>query len=139
MKLSEDELLAVAFIFEQRNGNENDDWETAIINQNSHLTNLDSETLKNKLIEDLDNGAYNSDEERIQAYWVLSKANDKKLVKHFRKWLEVEFGNLNSKAVYQILIALQNFNETVFSRTSTSIWEEELNMLDARIYLKNYA
>jgi hypothetical protein len=135
MKLTEEEFLAIAFTFEKRIGHEKDEFENELIEQNSHLSTLESLDLEEMIISGLESDLYQTNEERIRAYWTLSKAFNKDLIPDFQKWLRKQSEQNNPGEVYQILIALSNLDEKVFTRMETAFYDEELNLADARNYL----
>ncbi len=64
--------------------------------------------------------------------------NHKKTIAEYKKWLRTELENENGIAVFQILIGLDRLDEPAFneSRTGRGADETELNIRDAKQYLK---
>lgn len=136
-KFTKDQFQALAYIFEQDNGNEKSEYELEII-ANSGLSKLVPKELEKSVTEALNNGIYNGTEERISAYWALGKRFNTDLIPFFRTWLKQEIELNDAQAVYQILIALDNLEEPVFNpdrNGSYASFESELNMRDAIEYL----
>lgn len=137
MKLTNHQFTEVAFIFEEAKGSFHSELEKKIIAE-SELTKFSVKELLKIIVDGINSGIYNSEEDRVSAYWCLSKISDKKLILDFRKWLLFEIENKNSTAIFQILIALDKLDESVFNkrRTSRDVFETELNLEDAKIYLR---
>lgn len=138
MKFSEENLLDIALIFEQANGNVLTDNDASLVN-NSGLDHYKPEELEELVASSIE-GA--EPEFRGRAYWVLGKRFNKSLVPRFNKWLEMECKNQNSELVYQLLIALDNLELPVFCAdrdSGYSVQESDLNLRDARSYLENHA
>ena len=70
------------------------------------------------------------------AYWVLGTKRDEKLVPFFLQQLRIELTR-DMNCAYQIMIALEDVDEEVFSdeRSSYSFDEDDLNRRDAVAYL----
>lgn len=136
MKLTENQFTEVAFIFEEAKGSFHSEFEKEIIAE-SDLTKYSIPELVKIIVGGINSGIYNSEEDRVSAYWCLSKISDKKLILDFRKWLLFEIENKNSTAIFQILIALDKLDESVFNkrRISRDVFETELNLEDAKNYL----
>lgn len=139
MKLKIEQIGAVAYIFEQANGNTKTDYENEIIEE-SGLGNIEPNLLENKIVEGLNNGIYDNSKVRISAYWALGKRFSQELIPTFQKWLQKELNKNDAEAVYQILIALGNMEEPVFNEDrdgGSASSEKELNLRDAKHYLEN--
>ncbi|SDI65493.1 hypothetical protein [Winogradskyella thalassocola] len=138
MKLTNDQFEASAYIFEKANGNKKTEYEEELIAE-SGLAELKPNELKIQIINGLNSGLYSDSNERISAYWTLSKIHDTNLIHDFRKWLKTEFENQEPLAVYQLMIALGNLEEPIFNknRTGSAFNETELNLRDAENYLKS--
>lgn len=136
MKLENENFEVIAFLFEYRNGNKLGEYEKSIIEDNPIFSKFSNEQLEVIITEALNSKTY-SDEFRISAYWALSKTNNKKLISHFRKWLQLEIESYKPIPVFQILIALDRLKEKAFhkKRDSRDYREEELNIQDAKEYL----
>jgi hypothetical protein len=137
IKLTEIQFEASAYIFEKANGNIKSEYELDIIKK-SGLSN--TKGIKSIIIKGLNEKKYQKLNTRINAYWALSKINDKQLIPHYKNWLKEELKNKEPGAVYQILIALGNMDEPVFNinrNGSTDFSETELNMKDAKDYLQS--
>ena len=137
MKLTTDQFEALAYIFERENGNRKSDYEMAVIAA-SGLANYKAEFLERNIIDGLENGVYDGSIDRISAYWALGKRSDQTLIPIFQKWLRKEYDLNDAQAVYQLLISLENMEESVFNperNGGSASWETELNMIDAKEYL----
>lgn len=138
MKLTNDQLEEAAYIFEKVNGNSHSDFENRIIAE-SNLTRFNPPELERIIFEGLENGIYDGLADRISAYWALGKRFNRDLIPYFKKWLQKESDLNDQQAVYQLLIALGNMGEPVFNSDregGSASWETELNMRDAKKYLK---
>lgn len=71
---------------------------------------------------------------RSLAYWALGKLGRKTDKRRFVDALRREVQG-DMQVAYQILIALENMDEPVFSRDGVSCAEDELNRRDALAYL----
>ncbi|WP_242132293.1 hypothetical protein [Aestuariivivens marinum] len=139
MKFSDEQFEAVTYIFERAHGNIKTDYENEVINM-SGLSKFEHSFLERNIVNDLDKGVYNNSTDRISAYWVLGKRFNRNLIPAFQKWLRYELDSNDAIAVYQILIALGNMDEPVFNpkrNGSYASWEAELNIEDAKDYLKH--
>ena len=138
MIFTDSQFEALAYIFEQANGNKKDDYELKVISE-SGLSDLKADQLEQHVVDGLDKGLYNEIADRISAYWVLGKRFNRNLIPLFRKWLRNEVEQKNDQAVYQLLISLSNLEEPVFNSDrdgGSASGEKELNMRDASNYLK---
>ena len=137
MKLTNEQFTEVAFIFEKENGNSHSNFEKGIIAE-SKLTEFKTSELEQIIVDGLNSGIYKTEEERVSGYWSLSKIGNRNLITDFKKWLLTELENENGIAVFQILIALDRLVEPVFNknRTGQGVDETELNVRDAKQYLK---
>ncbi|SDI63442.1 hypothetical protein [Winogradskyella thalassocola] len=140
MKFSKHQFTEVAFIFERANGSSHSEYEKQIIAE-SKLTEYETSELERLIVDGISNGIYKEEEERISAYWTLSKIGNRNLISDFQKWLNIELENDNSIAVFQLLIALDRLEEPVFNKTRTGQGanETELNIRDAKQYLNKYS
>ncbi|WP_422106226.1 hypothetical protein [Winogradskyella sp.] len=136
MKFTNDEFTEIAFIFEDYNGASHGDFEKRIVKE-SKLTKYSIEELKSDIIKGLNSNLYLEDSERVNAYWALSKLNDKALIPVLRKWLKNELKSSNYIPVFQILVALDKLEEPAFGQDRSSRYYDdmELNMRDAKNYL----
>ena len=138
MRFIEDNLLDIALIFEQANGNTLNDNDALLV-KNSGLDHYEPKELEKLIASSIDDA---EPEYRRKAYWVLGKRFNINLVPSFNKWLKIELNNKNPDLVYQILIALDNLELPAFGTDrdgSYSAQESDLNLRDARLYLENYA
>ena len=137
MKLTNEQFTEVAFIFEKENGNSHSNFEKGIIAE-SKLTEFKTSELEQIIVDGLNSGIYKTEEERVSGYWSLSKIGNRNLITDFKKWLLTELENENGIAVFQILFALDRLDEPVFNknRTGQGVDETELNVRDAKQYLK---
>ncbi|MCL9805487.1 hypothetical protein NAT51_08135 [Flavobacterium amniphilum] len=136
MKLNHDEFTEAAFLFEKENRRLHSEFENGII-ENSRLKTIPANELEADIIYGIKKGIYETEAERVNAYWALSKRNNKKLVPDFRTCLQTELEAENPIAVFQILVALDLLNEPSFApeRDSLDVNETELNINDAKNYL----
>ena len=140
MELNDEQFQAIAFIFEERNatkyGRKIGEFEKSFIDDFPELQKISIEQLERMLVQTIDS-ENQSEELRISAYWALSKTFNKSLINKFKKWLQFEIYNHNPTAIFQILIALDRFEEKVFhqDRDSRDYTEQELNIRDAKKYL----
>ena len=137
MKLTNEQFTEVAFIFEKENGNSHSEFEKGIIAE-SKLTKYKPTELEKIIVDGLNSGIYKNESERVSGYWSLSKIGNRNLVAEYKKWLRTELENENGIAVFQILIGLDRLDEPVFgeNRTEQAVNETELNIRDAKEYLK---
>ena len=94
--------------------------------------------MENIIVDGLNSGIYKNEGERVSGYWSLSKIGNRNLIAEYKKWLRTELENENGIAVFQILIGLDRLGEPVFNenRTGQGVDETELNIRDAKQYLK---
>ena len=137
MKLNDHQLEACAYIFEIDLGNDQEDFRQDII-ESSGISNYSPNELEKSILQELENGSYSDDDLRTSAYWALSKRFNRSLIPLFIKYLRFELTNQNTGPLFQLMIALNNMEEPVFSpsRTGFASFETELNMRDAELYLK---
>ncbi|WP_322549151.1 hypothetical protein [Flavobacterium psychraquaticum] len=137
MKLTNDQFTEVGIIFEKENGNVHSDFEKNIIAE-SVLTKYKPTELEKIIIFGLNSGIYENEDERVSAYWSLSKIGNRNLIANFKKWLLTELENEKGLAIFQILIALDRLDEPAFNknRTGRAFDETELNIRDAKNYMK---
>ncbi|WP_338378793.1 hypothetical protein [uncultured Flavobacterium sp.] len=137
MKLTNEQFTEVAFIFEKENGNSHSEFEKGIISE-SKLTEYKPTELEKIIVDGLNSGIYKNEDERVSGYWSLSKIGNRNLIAEYKKWLRTELENENGIAVFQILIGLDRLDEPVFNenRTGQGVDETELNIRDAKQYLK---
>ena len=140
MKLTNDQFEASAYIFEKANGNKKSKYEEEVIAEFG-LNNIEPTELKTVIVDGLNNGLYSDLEDRISAYWSLSKIHDMDLIPEFKKWLKIELDKQDPNGVYQLLIALGNMGEPVFNKDrdgGSAYYETELNLRDAKAYLQKF-
>lgn len=134
MKILEDAIAAVAFAFERANGNILGEYEQSEIR---HF-GLD-ECEPNDLATGLRAGILDGDAAyRSQSYWALGKRFDREAIPYFRERLAAELTEEPS-IVFQLLIALDNLDEPVFSDArngSFSSLDDDMNLQDAEAYLR---
>ena len=138
MKFTEENLLDIALIFEQANGNVLNSGDVAIVN-NSGFIQFTPEELESMLIDSI---ADSEPEQRSRVYWVLGKRYNHNLLPKFKDWLKLEVATDNVQVIYQLLIALDNLEEPVFGKDrdgSYSSLDTELNIRDANVYLNKNA
>ena len=138
MLLSPDIIDAIGYLFEQVDGYPTDDYTSQIIAE--HLPkNHTPANLAASLVEAISAEPMMDESLRVAVYWALSKRYDTALIPFFRDRLAIELESGDS-VIYQLLIALDNVEETIFGRDrdgSSSVLERDLNIRDARTYLKN--
>ncbi|WGK64964.1 hypothetical protein [Croceiramulus getboli] len=136
MKLTNEQFTEAAFIFEKANGNFLDDYEEKLI-ATSHLTKFNITELEMIIIDGLNSGIYEKEEERVSGYWSLSKLGNRNLIKEYKKWLRTELESKSEIAVFQILVGLDRLEESTFNknRSGRAVDESELNFRDAEKYL----
>ena len=136
MKLTNEQFTEAGFIFEKANGNSHSDYEKQILAE-SELTKFKPTELEQIIVDGLNSGIYKNEDERVSAYWSLSKLGNRNLIADFKKWLRTELENANGIAVFQILIGLDRLDEPAFNenRTGRAADETELNFIDAKNYL----
>ena len=136
MKLTKEQFLEAGFIFEKANGSSHSDFEKKIIAE-SELTQYNPTELEQIIVDGLNSGIYKNKDERISGYWSLSKSNNRNLILEFQKWLRTELKIENGIAIFQLLVALDRFDEPAFrkNRNSRGNDETELNIRDAKEYL----
>jgi len=141
MTFTNDQLTEAGFIFEKENGSYHSDYEKDIIAE-SKLNKFKPTELQQLIVDGLNSGIYKNEDERVSAYWSLSKTGNRNLIAEYRKWLRTELENENGIAVFQILVGLDRLDEPAFNenRTGRGANETELNLQDAKEYLnKNSA
>ncbi len=138
MKGTNQQFEEIAYIFEHANGSLHSDYERKIIKE-SKLAKFKPLELEQIIVDGLNSNIYNNESERASGYWALSKSINSNLISHFRKWLKIELDNKNSIPIFQILVALDRFDEPAFhkNRNSRGVDETKLNIRDAKEYLNN--
>jgi hypothetical protein len=136
MKLNDHQLEACAYIFEIDLGNDRLNFRQDII-ESSGISNYSPNELEKSILQGLENGSFSDDDLRTSAYWALSKRFNRKLIPLFRKYLKYEMELKNTGPLFQLMVALNNIEEPVFSasRTGFAHFETELNLKDAELYL----
>ncbi len=136
MHFPEEAIAAAAFLFERVNGNKLSKFEIDEI-ERCGLSDIDPQFVAKELMATASDDRKSGSTYRQQAYWALGKLSDEKLMPFFRMRLELELRR-DLLAVYQILIALDNLNQPVFSKDrlgNVGIHEYEANRKDAQSYL----
>lgn len=133
MTFPREKLEGAGYLFERSHGNRLGAYETSVIEEAGLSSAGPSE------VADAIWGALTgpmSREYRLAAYWALGKLGRKgdkqKLVTALRREVQEDV-----QVAYQILIALDNMDEPVFSRSGVSYDEDELNLRDAMAYLES--
>jgi len=135
MSFPKDAILAATFLFERALGNEMGDYELDEIRRwelgDSDPDPIAKEMMSSVLEEGTEDAAYCR-----SVYWALGKRFDPALVPFFKERLALELKR-DVEATYQIMIALDNLGEPVFSpaRSSCSVLDHDLNRADAEGYL----
>ena len=135
MRFSEDAIPAAAFVFERANGKELGPHEIGEIEKHGFET-IDPELLVKGLRKELESERNVPDSRyRNSCYWALGKRFDSELLPFFRESMKKELKR-DMESTYQIMIALDNLDEEIFSRESVSITDYDENRMDAERYLK---
>ncbi|MBK1880687.1 hypothetical protein [Pelagicoccus mobilis] len=135
MRFSEDAIPAAVFVFERANGNELCPHEIEEIEKHGFET-IDHELLVKCLRAELERERNVPDSRyRNACYWALGKRFDSGLLPFFRNSLKKELKR-DMESSYQIMIALENLDEEIFSRESVSITDYDENRMDAERYLR---
>ncbi len=136
MKLTNDQFEEAAYIFENANGYSHSDYEKKLIGE-SKLNGFNKTELEKIIVDGLNSDIYETETERISAYWSLYKLGNRNLITDFKNWLEMELKNENKNTIFQILVALDSLGEPAFheNRTGRAADETELNLRDAMKYL----
>jgi len=138
MKITDSQLEAVGYLFEQANGNELGSVESSIV-KSSGLMNCDLEEITKGIIDLLNGHERRLVKVRIAAYWALSKKYDRDLLPLLQKWLQTELAKKETDAVFQLMIALDNLEEPIFGEDRDGGYSSRdvgLNLRDADKYLK---
>jgi len=138
MKIPKDAIVAAAYVFERANGYQLGERERSEIAMHK-MENCDPELLAKDLQRDILDHAEDESGYKAQAYWALGKRFDRRLIPFFRDRLAIELRH-DVETVYQIMIALENLQEPVFSADrsgSYSIMDSDLNRRDAKSYLND--
>ncbi len=135
MRFPENAIAAVAFLFEANNGRKLSDLELDEV-RHHELENSDPNKLADILKSCVQDDRSSDATYRQQIYWALGKKYDHNLLSFFRKRLSIELQR-DMEAAYQIMIALDNLDEPVFSeqREDYAITEYQQNKADAEKYL----
>lgn len=139
MNFTRENILDIALIFEEANGNTLDVNDSHLV-KNSGLSDLSANEIEQMLVDTINQNK--TPEYRGSAYWALGKRFNKKLLPVFKKWLAFEVESNNTDALYQLLIALDNLEEQVFGEDREGSYgasDTELNIRDAKAYLENHA
>jgi hypothetical protein len=136
MKLTFEQFTEAGFIFEKENGNSHSDYENQIISE-SELIKFTTKEMEGIIVEGINTGTYENEDERVNGYWSLSKIGNPNLIEKYKKWLLIELENANSIAVFQLLICLDKLEQPAFhkKRNSRGVFEKVLNFRDAQEYL----
>ena len=137
MRIPEEAIVAAADRFAREKGHPVDEFEASEI-QRFGLDDCDLEQLATFLKQMIVEDDWSEEGFRASAYWALGKKYDAELLAFFRKQLAIEVQR-DLGSTFQILIALDNLDEAVFSKSRNgqfSVLDEELNKLDAKAYLE---
>lgn len=137
MIFPENALAAAAFLFEGLNGHSLGSFEKSEIDK-CDLAATDPEKISGAIRMAIEQDHKSSSTYRQTAYWALGKLHDPGLLPFFEKQLHLELQR-DLLAVYQIMIALDNLDEPVFSdeRPGSTAHEYDRNREDARRWLEN--
>ena len=136
MRFPENAISAAAFHFEKSNGSQLSEFEASEIERHG-LSEIDPELVAKELRAAVHDNYKTDSTYRQQAYWALGKRFDSALIPFLRERLQLELRR-DLIAVYEIMIALDNLEEPVFSNLrdcSVAMHEYELNRKDAEAYL----
>lgn len=134
MRFSEDAIPAAAFVFKRANGNELGPHEIGEIEKHGFET-IEPELLVKGLRTELERESNVPDSRyRNSCYWALGMRFDTDLLPFFQDSLKKELKR-DMESTYQIMIALENLDEEIFSRESVSITDYDKNRMDAERYL----
>lgn len=130
-------LRAAAYIFEQENGFDLQDYQVQEIKKAGY-ENKAASILASEIINTLNSDDVIDSELRTTAYWALGKRQDKNLLIFFQESLNKEIDN-DIRVAYQIMIVLEDLDEIIFGKdreeNGYSFDEDELNRRDAVAYL----
>lgn len=135
MRIPESSITAAAFLFESLRGATLRSHELGEIRK-AGLDDVDPELLARELKSLIASEHKGDSRDRQQAYWALGKKLDHVLIPFYQAQLRLELRR-DMFAVYQIMIALQDLDESIFDphRSGYSCHDYELNRLDAERYL----
>lgn len=139
MNFTRENILDIALIFDEANGNSLDDNDALLV-KSSGLYELSANEIERLLIETITQDK--TPEYRGSAYWALGKRYNKKLLPELKRLLADEVESNNAGTLYQLLIALDNLGEHVFGedrKGSYGAADTELNIRDAKVYLEKHA
>ena len=135
MRIPEEAIPALAFLFEREAGNGIAQVEIDEIEKHG-FSDIDPNRVKKSLLREMANTVQAPNSRyRNRGYWALGKLRDSDLLPFFRESLKQEL-NRDIESAYQIMIALDNLDEQIFSRDTVSIIDYDQNRLDAERYLK---
>lgn len=134
MRFSEEAIPAAIYVFEKENGRELDRYEAGEVEKHGFET-IDPQVLVRGLRGELENER-NIPNSRYRnfCYFALGKRYDNDLLKFFRESLKKELMR-DMESAYQIMIALDNLEEQIFTRESVSNTDYDENRADAERYL----
>jgi hypothetical protein len=127
----DEKLEAAAYLFEKSHGNRLTPGEISAI-EKAGLAAASPNAVADDIWRAL--GTSKPNDYRASAYWALGKLARKADKPRFVAALRVELQQ-DGRVAYQIMIALANLGEPVFSRKSVRCDEDEVNRQDALSYL----
>jgi hypothetical protein len=139
MRISIDLFPAIAFLFARANGNKLGEYEQGEL-EKCGLSKADPDQLAEQLLQAIEDDDSCDATLRGASYSALGKRFDKSLLPFFRRSLRRELAR-DMHAIYQIMIALDNLNEPIFSEARDggySSSEIDLNRTDAEGYLAQF-
>lgn len=139
MRFPGNAIVAAAYLFDKANGNKLTEFEADEIERHG-LSEIDPELVARELRSTVCEDYKTNSTYRQHAYWALGKLFDANLIPFFKERLAEELRR-DLIAVYQILIALDNLEQPVFSEGrdgSVAMHEYEMNRADAKAYLEHY-
>ena len=133
MSFARENLEGAAYVFEKFHGRKLDSIDISVI-EDAGLAALLPDVIADMIWSALEEPQ--DIDYRMAAYWALGKLARKEDKERFVSALRAEVKN-ERRVAYQIMIALDNMNEQVFSRSGVSFDEDTLNESDAMAYLGN--
>ena len=135
LHMSEKSIEAAAILFDRIRGVSLSTAELKEIE--THFgKNIDTTQIKDSLLQAISSHPSPTSNYRSLVYWALGKLYDRSLLVFFQQSLKIE-RELDLEVAYQVMIALDNLDEPVFSRTSLSVFDHQQNDQDALRYLKS--
>jgi hypothetical protein len=132
MQFLRQNIEVAAYLFEKSHGSQLDPKELSVI-ENAGLTTPSPDIIANAIWSALEEPQ--DIDYRMAAYWALGKLARKEDKWKFINALEAEIkGQMH--VAYQIMVALDNMGEPIFSRNELSFCDIALNNSDALAYIE---